>query len=145
MILKFILVVVLTFVAMEVGSYLLHRFLFHGMLWKIHKTHHETSKGTFEFNDLFSLLFTISAMLFILHGTLQGGLASITLPAGVGITLYGILYFFIHDLFTHRRFYAFASNSKLMWLVRRAHQNHHQSVAKKGQEPYGLFLFDYQL
>jgi beta-carotene 3-hydroxylase len=37
----------------------------------------------------------------------------------------------------------FKSDSKIMRLIRYAHQRHHQSIEKDGQEPYGLFLFPY--
>ncbi|MDX1673085.1 MAG: hypothetical protein R3211_12145, partial [Balneolaceae bacterium] len=64
-------------------------------------------------------------------------------PLGIGIALYGMLYFIIHDLYAHKRYLPFKSNSRIMRLVRRAHQRHHQSADRQGQEPYGLFLFPY--
>ena len=133
---------VLGFCGMEVASYILHRFLFHGLLWKIHESHHKPNHGAFEVNDIFSVIFASVAIYLMV----TGADAYNTNPAfgiGLGITLYGILYFIIHDLFTHKRFLPFKSDNKLMQLVRRAHQNHHQDVGKKGQEPYGLFLFPY--
>ena len=68
---------------------------------------------------------------------------SIAFPIGFGIALYGVFYFIIHDLFTHRRFLPFKSKNKLFLTVRAAHQRHHQTAEKKGIEPFGLFVFDY--
>ncbi|MDZ7715985.1 MAG: sterol desaturase family protein [Balneolaceae bacterium] len=132
----------LGFSGMEVVSYLVHRFLFHGLFWKIHQTHHEAHHGLFEMNDIFSLFFAAVSIGLMYWGS-ANPLMSVAFPIGLGIAIYGILYFVIHDLFAHKRFVPFKSDSKIMRLIRRAHQNHHQSVDKKGQEPYGLFLFPY--
>jgi len=131
------------FIGMEVISYLIHRFLFHGLLWSLHQTHHKPDESLFEWNDLFSLVFAIWSIYLMIAGS-----ASIftgwKFPVGTGIALYGVLYFIIHDLYTHKRFLPIRSNSWFMQLIKRAHQNHHQSVDKKGCEPYGLFLFPYR-
>lgn len=141
-ILLFIFWVAVGFAGMEVISYLVHRFVFHSMLWGIHKTHHVSTHGMFEANDLFSLFFAGVSILMMYAGMGQP-LQSIFFAVGLGIALYGILYFIIHDLFAHKRFVPFKSDNKLMRLIRRAHQRHHQSVDRPGQEPYGLFLFPY--
>lgn len=134
--------VLLGFAGMEIVSYLVHRFLFHGLLWKIHKSHHEAHHGLFELNDLFSLFFAAVSVGLIWWGA-EAPLQSTAFPVGTGIAIYGLLYFVIHDLFAHKRFMPFKSDSKIMKLIRRAHRRHHQSAGKKGQEPYGLFLFPY--
>lgn len=141
-ILIFFGVVLLGFAGMEIVSYLVHRFLFHGLLWEIHKSHHEAHHGLFELNDLFSLFFAAVSIGLIYLG-LEDPIGSVAFALGTGIAVYGILYFIIHDIFAHKRFMPFKSDSKIMRLIRRAHQNHHQSVGKEGQEPYGLFLFPY--
>ena len=141
-VLKFILFVLLGFAGMEVISYVVHRYLFHGLFWNIHKTHHEAHHGVFELNDLFSLFFAGISIAFMYLGRLDP-INSILFALGTGIAIYGILYFIIHDLFAHKRFVPFKSDSKIMRLIRRAHRRHHQSVDQRGQEPYGLFLFPY--
>lgn len=129
-------------IGMEIISYVVHRWLFHGILWKIHKTHHTPNHGWFEANDVFSLFFAGLSIWLIWSGSDQIYSAP-HFGLGLGIALYGILYFIIHDLFTHKRFVPFSSDSQIMKLIRRAHQNHHQDVGKTGAEPYGLFLFPY--
>ena len=65
-------------------------------------------------------------------------------PIGLGIAVYGFVYFIIHDFFTHRRFLPFGSGNKFLLTIRAAHQRHHQSIEKDGLEPFGLFIFDYK-
>ena len=140
--LRFCLLMLAGFVGMELLSYIVHRFLFHGILWRIHATHHRPGHGTFEANDLFSLVFSLASIGLIVQGA-SDPLASVGFPVGVGIAVYGILYFVLHDLYTHRRFFPFRSDNRLFGMIRRAHQRHHQSAEKDGLEPYGLFLFPY--
>lgn len=141
-VLLFLMWVVIGFFGMEIVSYLVHRFIFHGVLWKVHKSHHISTHGLFEANDIFSLFFAAVSMAMMYYG-MDNPLLSVLFATGLGIAIYGILYFIIHDLFAHKRFVHFKSDSKIMRLIRRAHQNHHQTADKPGQEPYGLFLFPY--
>ncbi|MDR8392102.1 hypothetical protein NC796_13190 [Aliifodinibius sp. S!AR15-10] len=141
-ILMFVGFVMLGFCGMEIASYVLHRFIFHGILWDIHESHHRPAHGWFEMNDLFSLIFAMVSIGLIVWGS-EDPLGSASFSIGTGIAVYGVLYFIIHDLFAHKRFMPFKSDSKIMQLIRRAHQRHHQSVDQEGQEPYGLFLFPY--
>lgn len=134
--------IILGFAGMEVISYLVHRFVFHGLLWDIHRSHHEPTHGLFELNDLFSLLFAGISM-YLMYQGMASPFTSAHFGVGLGIAVYGLLYFVIHDLFAHKRFMPFKSDNKLMRLIRYAHQRHHQSIDKEGQEPYGLFLFPY--
>ncbi|MEO6589251.1 MAG: sterol desaturase family protein [Pyrinomonadaceae bacterium] len=139
---NFLILTIIGFAAMEAFSYFIHRFLFHGILWKIHITHHTPRRLPFELNDIFSIIFaavSICLMIFAERPLIN----SISFPVGFGIALYGVFYFIIHDLFTHRRFLPFSSKNKVFVTVRAAHQRHHQTAEKKGIEPFGLFAFDY--
>jgi beta-carotene 3-hydroxylase len=130
------------FVGLELVSYALHRWVFHGALWRVHRTHHTARHGLFEWNDLFSLAFALGAIVLLIAG-LGDPLGSVSFPIGLGITLYGLCYFVVHDLYTHRRYLPFSSNSRVLQVLKRAHLRHHQSAEKPGQEPFGLFLFAY--
>lgn len=127
---------------MEIFSYFVHRFVFHGILWRIHETHHTPRKFPFELNDVFSLAFAAISMCLMIFAERPFS-SSISFPTGFGIAVYGGFYFVIHDIFTHRRFVKFNSKNGLLSIIRRAHQRHHQTVEKKGIEPFGLFIFDY--
>ncbi len=130
--------IIIGFLAMEAFSYVVHRWVFHGVLWQIHVTHHTPRKSWFEENDFFSLIFASLSIGFILSNH------SILMPIGIGIAIYGFTYFITHDLFTHRRFLPFNSKNKTLLTIRAAHQRHHQSSEKPGIEPFGLFFFNYK-
>jgi beta-carotene 3-hydroxylase len=131
------------FIGMELLSYILHRWVFHGILWKIHITHHTKRHGLFEANDFFSFFFTGLAILLLAIGVFDP-FGHPAFAIGTGMTLYGILYFIIHDLMTHRRFWPLSPPVAWIDVIRRAHLAHHQSAEKQGREPFGLFLFPYQ-
>lgn len=135
---KFVGLTIFGFVAMEILSYAVHRWLFHGVFWRVHNSHHVTRKGAFEANDIFSLVFSLSSIFLMIFGD------SVYFPIGLGVAIYGIVYFIAHDFFTHRRFLPFKSSNKILLTIRAAHQKHHQSTEKLGIEPFGLFFFDYR-
>lgn len=139
---SFIIWTILGFAAMEIFSYFVHRYVFHGILWRIHETHHTPRKFLFELNDVFSVVFAAISICLMIFAE-KPFLYSVAFPIGFGIAIYGGFYFVIHDLFTHRRFLKFNAKNKLLLTIRRAHQRHHQTVEKKGIEPFGLFIFDY--
>lgn len=140
---NFLFFTFLGFAGMEAFSYFIHRFLFHGILWQIHKTHHTPRAFPFELNDIFSIFFAAVSILLMVFAE-RPFTDSIAFPVGFGIALYGAFYFVIHDLFTHRRLLPFKSKNKLFLTIRAAHQRHHQTAEKKGIEPFGLFVFDYK-
>lgn len=140
--LQFICLLILGFVGLEIFSYIVHRWIFHGMLWRIHESHHVATKGIFELNDIFSVIFGGSSVLLLVFAEYPL-IKSIAFPIGLGIAIYGVFYFIAHDLFTHRRFLKFSSDNKLLLTIRAAHQRHHQTADKIGIEPYGLFVFNF--
>ena len=44
---RFVLIMLATFAVMEGVSYVAHRFVYHGFLWILHKSHHTPRKGFF--------------------------------------------------------------------------------------------------
>jgi len=139
---QFIFLTILGFIGLEIFSYAVHRWLFHGILWRVHQTHHTARKGWFELNDLFSIIFAVASICLIIFAE-KPLFDSISFPIGFGIAIYGAVYFVAHDIFTHRRFLIFNSPNKLLLTIRAAHQKHHQTAEKHGIEPFGLFIFDY--
>lgn len=140
---RFTGLIIFGFVGMEILSYTVHRWLFHGIFWKIHETHHVARKGRFEANDIFSIVFSLASIFLVIFA--EKPLSdSISFPVGLGVAIYGVVYFIAHDFFTHRRLLPFKSKNKILLTVRAAHQRHHQSVEKLGIEPFGLFFFNYR-
>jgi beta-carotene 3-hydroxylase len=129
---------VLGFVAMEVFGWAIHKYLMHGPLWGIHKTHHGPSRSFFEWNDLFSLFFGSIAATLIVLGI--GELDS-KFWIGLGISVYGLSYFLLHDLLIHKRLNVFKRpNGGYLERMFRAHQAHHATNKKKDAVSFGLFL-----
>lgn len=130
-------IVLLTIAGMEAFSWAIHKYLFHGPLWFIHKTHHQQRHGALELNDVFSLLFAATALWLMWQGRL-----SLNYPfwIGAGISIYGVIYFIFHDWFIHNRFKAFKTNNKYLLNIRRAHKVHHKSMEKEHSEEFGLLF-----
>lgn len=130
--------IVLGFAAMEFSGWFIHKFLMHGPLWVIHKTHHQPSKSFFELNDLFSVLFGSVAVVLILLGVSE---LDYRFWMGMGISLYGFLYFILHDVMVHRRLKWFdrPKNSFLKGIFK-AHQAHHKTNQKDDAVSFGLFV-----
>ncbi len=120
---------------MEVFSWALHKFLFHGPLWFIHKTHHQQRHGFFELNDVFSIGFGVLSLWLMWQGR---NTFNHLFFVGLGISLYGIIYFIFHDWFIHNRFKAFKTNNRYLLGIRRAHKIHHKSTQKNPSEEFGL-------
>lgn len=128
-------ILILTVVGMECFSWFMHKFLFHGPLWFIHKSHHQERHGFFELNDVFSLLFAAVSLYFMF--AYRDDFAP-PFWIGAGISLYGIIYFVFHDWFIHNRFQAFKTTNRYLLGIRRAHKIHHKSTKKQPSEEFGL-------
>jgi hypothetical protein len=62
------LIIIASFCAMEAVAWLSHRFLMHGLMWKVHQDHHTGSPHTLQRNDSFFLIFAVPSWLFIMFG-----------------------------------------------------------------------------
>src|SRR5690606_27692357 len=128
---------IMGFVLMEFSGWAIHKYLMHGPLWMIHKTHHEHSDSFFELNDLFSLLFGSIAMILIFLGMEE---LDYKFWLGIGISTYGMLYFYLHDVLIHRRVkWLEKPRSSFLKGIFKAHQAHHHSREKSGAVSFGLF------
>jgi beta-carotene 3-hydroxylase len=132
-----IAILLATIAVMEGLSWAMHKYLFHGPLWFIHKTHHQERHGWFELNDLFSIGFAAFALWLMWIGHIN---LDYRFWIGTGISIYGIIYFIFHDWFIHNRFKAFKSNSRYLTGIRRAHKIHHKSTEKSPSEEFGLLV-----
>lgn len=135
-----VLLVLLIFVLMEPLTWLIHKYIMHGFLWILHKDHHDHSTpGHLEKNDYFFVIFAIPAILLFYFGAAAG--YNYLFFIGLGITLYGIAYFFVHDIFIHQRLKIFKHTHHPYFLaIRRAHKQHHKYIGKEDGECFG-FLF----
>jgi beta-carotene 3-hydroxylase len=132
------LIVLAAFIVMEGIAWFSHKYIMHGLLWKLHKDHHEPSatKKAVEKNDTFFLIFATPAIICMLIGLDH---FSAAFWVGIGITLYGITYFFVHDLFIHQRIKLLRNSDWLYFrAIRRAHKMHHRHLGKKHGECFGM-------
>jgi beta-carotene 3-hydroxylase len=127
-------VVVLSFLVMEAVSYLAHRFVMHGFGMGWHRSHHVRTAGRFEKNDLFPVTFAAVTVLAMTAATTLPSLA-VLFRVGVGVTLYGAAYGFVHDVYIHARLGRLPEVGVLEWL-KASHRIHHLF----GGEPYGMLL-----
>src|SRR5690554_861629 len=75
-----------------------HEHIMHGWGWGWHKSHHEPHDQALEKNDLYAVVFAAFAIaLFWFGGSWFWPLPWIA----IGITIYGVLYFFMHDGLVH--------------------------------------------
>ncbi|HVX48768.1 MAG TPA: hypothetical protein VHB48_01375 [Chitinophagaceae bacterium] len=128
-----------TFIAMEGVAWATHKYIMHGLLWFLHRDHHnpEHKAGFFERNDFFFLIFAIPGIICLLWGLYHPSV--IVLCAGIGITLYGACYFFVHDIFIHQRFKVLRNTQHWYFkAIRRAHKMHHKHLGKEDGECFGM-------
>ena len=128
----------LALVGME--AWATHRFLMHGPLWVIHRSHHEPRAGRFELNDLFAAYFALPSMALIAWGTanMWGGHAwGPALWLGLGMTAYGAVYAMFHDGLVHGRFRS-PLPLRLMKRLVQAHRLHHAVATRDGAVSFGF-------
>jgi beta-carotene 3-hydroxylase len=134
---------IITFFFMEFVAWFTHKYVMHGLLWVLHKDHHQTEPGFFEKNDAFFLIFALPSMILIMLGVLNGN--DIRLFIGTGIALYGFAYFFVHDIFIHQRFKIFRKSENIyMRAIRKAHKMHHKHLGKEEGECFGMLFVPFR-
>lgn len=138
MILTNILVTLGAFVAMEAVAWFTHKYVMHGLLWTLHSDHHKKETTDFlERNDSFFLIFAIPGIICLFVG-MENNFSPLFF-VGLGITLYGMAYFFIHDIFIHQRFKVLRnSDNRYFKALRRAHKMHHKHLGKEHGECFGM-------
>lgn len=132
------MIVIGVFFLMEGATWVIHKYIMHGLLWVLHRDHHDHStEGNLEKNDYFFLIFAIPAITVMYIGAAQG--FNYIFFIGLGISIYGMAYFFVHDIFIHQRI-PFLKNTENPYLlsIRRAHKQHHKHLTKEDGECFGF-------
>tara|TARA_B100000614_G_C14556295_1_gene495654 strand:- start:199 stop:636 length:438 start_codon:yes stop_codon:yes gene_type:complete len=134
-----ILITFATFLLMEFISWATHKYIMHGFLWVLHKDHHQVDKNKIlQKNDLFFLIFAIPSIILIFIGYDN---FSYLFFIGIGIALYGLAYFIVHEIIIHRRLPPPSkTNSKYIKAIRRAHKIHHKNLYKEKGENFGMLI-----
>lgn len=134
------LIVLVTFFIMEFVAWFTHKYIMHGLLWSLHRDHHvKNTKRWFERNDFFFLIFAIPSVILFYFGVQD----SLTTPffIGLGILIYGMCYFLVHDTFIHQRFkFLKQTNNSYLRALRKAHKVHHKSLGKYHGSCFGMLV-----
>ncbi len=132
MFLPILLVCLATFSLMEGAAWAMHKYVLHGPLWHLHRSHHEPANGPFERNDLVILFYAALSA----GACIAGGL---WLGVGLGVALYGVVYFFVHDVLIHRRIRWFGKPfGAYLRAVDIAHKTHHATKGRDGARAFGM-------
>jgi beta-carotene 3-hydroxylase len=137
--LLYLAMAILAFLLMEGIAWTAHKYLMHGPLWGLHNDHHQGGYHPFQKNDAFFLLFAIPCWLTTMFGSMYG--VWWLFAFGVGIFLYGLCYFLVHDVIIHQRFKWFTrSDNRYIKVLRWAHKMHHKHTGKEAGESFGLLI-----
>jgi beta-carotene 3-hydroxylase len=131
-----ILIVVVTVAAMEFIAWWSHKYIMHGWGWGWHRSHHEPHEGALEENDLYAVVFAVAAV-----GLFMAG-AWVWWPlwwVGVGVSVYGVLYFIAHDGLVHQRWpFKYIPRKGYLKRLYQAHRLHHAVEGKEGCVSFGF-------
>jgi beta-carotene 3-hydroxylase len=132
-----VLITLFTYILMEGITWCTHKFVMHGWMWYFHEDHHQPRGGFFEKNDAFFLIFAVPSCLLIVFGSMAA--FDWRFYVGIGILLYGVSYFLIHDVLIHQRFDWFSRTDNLYFrAIRKAHKIHHKHLNKEHGECFGM-------
>ena len=148
----YIALVILSYFFMEFIAWSNHKYIMHGFLWNWHKDHHlkdaqpdmplKTEGKKFEKNDLFFIVYALPGIILMVTGFLTGNKPMIFIA--LGITLYGLTYFIIHDIIIHKRLNIGFLHKNSKFFIRgiiKAHLAHHKPNNKRDFQNYGLLIF----
>lgn len=142
----FILVLLGSYFIMEFVAWFAHKYIMHGFGWFLHEDHHapvdHSNDSFFEKNDAFFVIFALPAMLAFIFGSIYS--MPLLIAAGIGITLYGITYFLIHDVLFHQRLKIRIKGGFYFRALRKAHGMHHVHHTSEGGECFGLLVFPFK-
>jgi beta-carotene 3-hydroxylase len=131
-------IVALFVLLMEGVAWVTHKYVMHGWLWSLHRSHHEPRLGAFERNDWFAVIFSLPSIALIYIGVHEWTPA---LAAGLGVLGYGLIYFFFHDVLVHRRIdTGLRPTEGYLARIVQAHRLHHAVESKDGCVSFG-FVF----
>lgn len=137
------LIVVGAFFLTEFLAWSVHKYVMHGFLWYLHKDHHQKKAGFFEKNDTFFLIFAVPSWLCMMYGVMGG--CDYRLYIGIGIAIYGLAYFLVHEILIHQRFKWWTRTESIYFKgLRKAHKVHHKSMGKEHGECFGMLVVPFR-
>ncbi|MGL5837066.1 MAG: sterol desaturase family protein [Sphingorhabdus sp.] len=135
--LEIILTVIGTVIAMEFVAWGAHKYIMHGWGWGWHRDHHEPHDNTLEKNDLFGIVGAAAAIGLFTYGYYN---SPFLWWVAMGITVYGVIYTFVHDGLVHQRYFRWVPKNGYAKRLVQAHKLHHATIGKEGGVSFG-FVF----
>ena len=134
------LIVVGAFAGMEAFAWAVHRYVMHSRWgWGWHESHHTPHDRVLEKNDWFAVVFAAPAILLFMVGARPG--LALWWWAGLGVTLYGVIYAVVHDGLVHQRWpFRIIPKSGYAKRLVQAHRLHHATRGRDGAVSFG-FLY----
>lgn len=131
-----LLIVLAMVVIMEIFATFAHKFIMHRWGWGWHQSHHEPRRGAFEVNDLYAVVFALLAIILIYAGS--RGVWPLQW-IGAGMTLYGVIYFILHDGLVHQRWpFRYVPRKGYFRRLYVAHRLHHAVRGKHDCVSFGF-------
>ncbi len=129
-------IVIVSIIGMEVFAWAIHKYVMHGPGWGWHESHHRETHGPFEKNDLYAVWFSVIAAGLFIGGSLWW---TPLWFVALGLTIYGLLYAFVHDGLVHQRWPFFVkTRGKYMKRLVQAHRLHHAVHERDGAVSFGF-------
>jgi beta-carotene 3-hydroxylase len=132
-----LLTLLLTVAAMEFVAWSAHKYIMHGWGWGWHRDHHEPHDNMLEKNDLFGVVGAVVAISLFTYGFVY---SPFLWWVAMGITLYGLIYTFIHDGLVHQRFFRWVPKRGYAKRLVQAHKLHHATVGREGGVSFGFVV-----
>jgi beta-carotene 3-hydroxylase len=132
-----LLTLLLTVAAMEFVAWSAHKYIMHGWGWAWHRDHHEPHDNVLEKNDLFGVAGGVVAISLFTYGFVY---SPFLWWVAMGITLYGLIYTFIHDGLVHQRFFRWVPKRGYAKRLVQAHKLHHATVGREGGVSFGFVV-----
>lgn len=131
-----IAIIVASVIFMEVFAWAIHKYIMHGPGWGWHESHHTETHGPFEKNDLYAVCFSVIAAALFIFGSLWW---TPLWFVALGLTIYGLLYAFVHDGLVHQRWPFFVkTRGAYMKRLVQAHRLHHAVHTRDGAVSFGF-------
>lgn len=134
-----ILIVLSSAIAMEFVAWAAHKYIMHGWGWAWHKSHHEPHDDILEKNDLYGLFGGALGIGLFIIGSISESFAPIWW-AGLGVTLYGVIYTLVHDGLVHGRFFHYVPKRGYLKRLVQAHKLHHATIGREGGVSFGFVI-----
>jgi beta-carotene 3-hydroxylase len=131
-----VLVATIAFVIMEPVTYAAHRWVMHGIGERLHRSHHRPGSRGWEANDVYPIMFAAVVVMGMALGFNVKGLGDLV-AVGIGVTVYGLAYALVHDVYIHGRLRGWRPPRNRMGdHFAQAHRVHHLYNG----EPYGMLV-----